>query len=180
MTLFKSLSISVCLIGLFISTPSMADEASRIASLSKSDFLDEYKEIFARQMEVNKELMVRTGDEFSNMMDTDTPMSDKELAVAECLYDTTKKVGKLDSAAQYLLIVNELEAKVAADPTFDYIDLMYSDLMGNTVMDDAVTSAMVSCGTVQASTERVNFTPEFWMALQEKAQKRGYLDDDNQ
>lgn len=158
----------------------MADEASRIASLSKSDFIDEYKEIFARQMEVNKELMVRTGSEFSNIMDTATPITDKELAVAECLYDTTKKAGKLNSTAQYLLIVNELEAKVDANPTYDYIDLIYGDLMGNTEMDDAVTSAMVSCGTVQASTERVNFTPEFWTVLQQKAQERGYLDGDDQ
>jgi hypothetical protein len=180
MTHLKSLFTFCCLISMFISSSLMADEASRIASLSKSDFLDEYKEIFVRQMEVNKALMVRTGAEFSNVMDTDTPISDKELAVAECLYDTTKKAGKLSSAAQYLLIVNELEAKVAANPTFDYIDLMYSDLMGNTVLDEAVTSAMVSCGTVQASADRVNFTPEFWMVLQQKAQERGYLDEDNQ
>lgn len=179
MTLFKSLLISVCLIGLFLSSSLMAEEASRIASLSKSDFLDEYKDIYARQLKVNEELMVRVGPEFSKIMDTETPISDKELAVAGCLYDTTKQSGKLSNTAEYLLIIDKLEAKVSGDSSFDYIDLMYSEIMDEMAMDDAVTKAMVSCGIVQASSKRINFTPEFWTILQEKAKERGYLDDES-
>jgi hypothetical protein len=175
MTRFTSLTAAV--LGLAIASPVAADEISRLAGLSKSAFMDEYPEIFAQTVAVSTELMQRFDPVLADKVMGVHPMTDAEFDAMACTYDIMAEENALDALAKQVTSFSQIEEMMAADPEFDFVTLsMDGDVQQRLTegLPDSLLSAMVDCGTIAASQERMTLSPEFWEAFGAAAQERGY------
>lgn len=171
-----SLVLGLCAIGL-CATPLAADEAERLANLSKSAFLAEYEDRFVQSLEMSAELMRRFDPAYAEVFDADTPVTEAERAAFECLYDTMAEQGALGELAEHSTASDTLLARVENDPDFDYVDMMDPALeaeVASMTPSDTMIAAMDGCGSMTLAAERMAFSSDFWTDMQAAAVKRGY------
>jgi hypothetical protein len=170
-------SLAAAVFGLAIASPVAADETSRLASLSKSAFMDEYSQIFVQTLAVSTELMQRFDPVLGDKVVGVHPMTDAESDAMACTYDIMAEANELDALARQVTSFNLIEEMMAADLEFDFVTLTMDEDVQQRLTEglpDSLFSAMVDCGTIAASQERMTLLPEFWEAFGAAAQERGY------
>ena len=171
MRLTMLLSVSALL-----AAPVAADEAADMADLSKRAFMAEYEASFVASIAVQRELFMRFDPDLAEDAILDGPVSEAELAMMECSYDTLAASNGLEGLARQVLLARTMEQMAEDNPSMDIVDLfMNKDMLAE--VDDIpseVLSAMSDCGSISASKERLNFTPDVWQAVGAAGEARGY------
>ena len=159
-----------------LAAPVAADEAADMADLSKRDFMAEYEASFVASIAVQRELFMRFDPDLAEDAILDGPVSEAELAMMECTYDTLAASNGLEGLARQVLAARRMEQMAEDNPSMDIVDLfMNKELLAE--VDDIpseVLSAMSDCGSISASKERLNFTPDVWQAVGAAGETRGY------
>lgn len=174
----STLLLGLCAFGL-CAAPLHANEAERLANLSKSAFLAEYEDHFIQSLALSEELMRRFNPDYASIIDTKTPITDAERAVFECLYDTLSGQGALAELADQSMASDQLMARIETDPDFDYVDMMDPALENEVtglIPGDTLSAAMDTCGSMTLAAERMSFSNDFWTDMQAAALERGYIE----
>ena len=172
MRLTMLLSVSALL-----AAPVAADEAADMADLSKRAFMAEYEASFVASIAVQRELFMRFDPDLAEDAILDGPVSEAELAAMECTYDALAASNGLEGLARQVLLARTMEQMAEDNPSMDIVDLFMNKDMLLAEVDDIpseVLSAMSDCGSISASKERLNFTPDVWQAVGAAGEARGY------
>lgn len=170
--------LGLCAIGL-CATSLAANEAARLASLSKSAFLAEYEDRFVQSLEMSEELMRRFDPAHAGVFDSETPVSQAERDSFACLYDAMTGQSALMDLAEHATASSVLTARVESMPDFDYVDMMDPALeveVAGMTPSDTLIAAMDGCGSMTLVSDRMAFSSEFWIDMQAAAIERGYIE----
>ena len=162
-----------------LAAPAAADEAADMADLSKRAFMAEYESSFVASIAVQRELFMRFDPDLAEDAILDGPPSEAELTAMECTYDTLAASDGLEGLARQALLARTMQQMAETNPSMDIVDLFMNEDMLLAEMDgipSEVLSAMSDCGSISASQERLNFSPDVWQAIGMAAQERGYTE----
>lgn len=162
-----------------LAAPVIAEEAAEMADLSKRAFMAEYEASYVASIAVQRELFMRFDPELAEDAILDGPASESELAAMECTYDALAASDGLEGLAQQVLLTRTMEQMAEENPTMDIVDLFMNEDMLLAEVDNVpseVLSTMSDCGSISASRERLNFSPDVWQAIGTAAEERGYTE----
>jgi hypothetical protein len=149
-----------------------------VGEMSRDDFVALYLDSYEAQLDWTKEAFARVEPEFAQNVDADGPITDTERAIPACLYDAADTEAKKEQLGLQLATVARLGEIVASDPSVDYVDVTFGDVIETVGFQPSqdLASMMQDCSATQAAMQRMSLSTEVFEVFQGEAISRGYLE----
>lgn len=175
--MIQSLRVIVASLATLLPMTATASEAERLASLSKSDFMEEFENTLPMMMEAQETLFIRFDPELAKSAVDSGPITDAERDAMSCLWDKANEQDMLLTLGKQMQAGQRILTLTKERPDIDIVDyFMNPEIVEEHTKDVTLDllPAMRECGATSASAHRIDMSPEVLAMFGSAAEQRGY------